>query len=130
MEPISSTMSGRREKASEVAKQLGQRVRDLRKRLSFTQEELAERANISVSFLSMIERAYRLPHVETLVMLADALGVSLAEIFAGVSATKASQPTLLPVIQHVDQAPLEDCDVEALLGDRESPVQAHRADRV
>jgi transcriptional regulator with XRE-family HTH domain len=102
---------------------LGQRVRELRKRVSFTQEELAERSGISVSFLSMIERANRVPHVETLAMLADALGVSLAEIFAGVGAERGSRPTLLPLIQQVDPLPLEASDVEALLDDRESRVQ-------
>ena len=112
-----------RVKASAIAKQLGQRVRELRKRVSFTQEELAERSSISVSFLSMIERANRVPHVETLAMLADALGVSLAEIFDGVGAERGSQPTLRPLIQQVDPLPLEASDVEALLDDRESRVQ-------
>jgi len=120
---VTNDISERRAIASAVAKQLGKRVRELRKRVSFTQEELAERSRISVSFLSMIERANRVPHVETLAMLADALGVSLAEIFTGVGAEKVSQPTLAPLIQSVDGLPLEASDVEALLGNREDPVQ-------
>jgi transcriptional regulator with XRE-family HTH domain len=108
---------------------LGQRVRELRKRLSFSQEELAARARISVSFLSMIERAHRVPHVEPLAVLADILGVSLAQIFAGISATGGNQPTLLPSTQHVDELPLEASEVEALLGDLESPVQPQGIDR-
>jgi len=70
---------------SEIGKRLGRRIRELRTQRPehWTQEYVAERAKISVSFLSMIERGERLAHVETLASLADALGVSLAELFAG-----------------------------------------------
>jgi transcriptional regulator with XRE-family HTH domain len=47
-----------------------------------TQEVLAERADISVSFLSMIERGERAPHIETLAHIAGALEVNLADLFA------------------------------------------------
>jgi transcriptional regulator with XRE-family HTH domain len=46
-----------------------------------TQEDLAEKADISVSFLSMIERGERAPHIETLASIAGALEVELAELF-------------------------------------------------
>ncbi len=69
---------------STVSTRLGQRINTLRKARGYSQEELAERAGISVSFLSMIERAERTPHVKTLEMLASALDVSIAEIFRGV----------------------------------------------
>ena len=46
-----------------------------------TQEELSERARISVSFLSMIERGERAPHLETLAAIAEALDVRLADLF-------------------------------------------------
>jgi len=47
-----------------------------------TQETLAERADISVSFLSMIERGERSPHIETLANIAEALEVTISELFA------------------------------------------------
>jgi transcriptional regulator with XRE-family HTH domain len=47
-----------------------------------TQEDLSERARISVSFLSMIERGERSPHLETLAALAEALEVRVADLFA------------------------------------------------
>ena len=70
---------------SDIGKRLGERIRELRLQRPerWTQEDLAERAGISVSFLSMIERGERVAHVETLAALADALGVSLSELFAG-----------------------------------------------
>ncbi len=68
---------------SELGKRIGQRIRELRtdRPERWTQEELAERARISVSFLSMIERGERVAHVETLEGLARALGVRLSDLF-------------------------------------------------
>jgi transcriptional regulator with XRE-family HTH domain len=68
---------------SDLGKRIGRRIRELRTQRPerWTQEDLAERAKISVSFLSMIERGERVAHVETLAALADSLGVSLAELF-------------------------------------------------
>lgn len=69
----------------DVVRQLGQRIRELRtlrRTGRVTQEDLAERADISVSFLSMIERGERAPHIETLARIAEALEVELAELFS------------------------------------------------
>jgi len=52
-----------------VATQVGERIKSLRLQSrggKLTQERLAERADISVSFLSMIERGERSAHVDTL----------------------------------------------------------------
>ena len=71
----------------DVVRQLGQRIRELRvgrRTGRMTQEDLAERADISVSFLSMIERGERAPHIETLASLATALEVHIADLFAPV----------------------------------------------
>jgi transcriptional regulator with XRE-family HTH domain len=59
-----------RARTATLGTRLGQRIRELRGALSLTQEELAGRAGISISFLSMIERAERMPYVETLAVLA------------------------------------------------------------
>ena len=68
---------------SELGKRIGQRIRELRTERPerWTQEELADRAKISVSFLSMIERGERVAHVETLESLARSLGVRLSDLF-------------------------------------------------
>lgn len=55
---------------------LGLRIRRQRKLLHLTQDQLAERAGISVSFLGHIERGSRKAGLETLVLLANALGMS------------------------------------------------------
>ena len=67
-----------------ISRLLGRRIYELRRASEYSQEELAERAGISVSYLSMIERAERTPHIKTLEMLASALDMSIAEIFRAV----------------------------------------------
>ncbi len=46
-----------------------------------TQEQLAEAADISVDFLSLMERGVNAPSFATLERLADALGVPAKELF-------------------------------------------------
>ncbi len=54
----------------------------MRSERRLTQEQLAERAGISVDFLSLIERGKNSPSFENLNELADALEVSVAELFS------------------------------------------------
>ncbi len=54
---------------------LGKRIRQQRKQRKWTQENLAERAGISVSFLGHIERGSRKASVETLVSLSNSLQI-------------------------------------------------------
>lgn len=55
---------------------LGKRIRDYRKKLHLTQEQLSETANISLSFLGHIERGSRKASLETIVSLSNALNIS------------------------------------------------------
>lgn len=55
---------------------LGHRVRSLRKKQNLTQEQLAERIDVSASFMGHIERGSRVASLETLVKLCDALDTS------------------------------------------------------
>ncbi len=56
---------------------LGKRIRKERKAQHLTQEALAEKVGISLSFLGHIERGSRKASIETLVGIANTLGVSL-----------------------------------------------------
>jgi transcriptional regulator with XRE-family HTH domain len=101
---------------SKLAIQVGQRIVELRKALRYTQEELAERADISVSFLSMIERARRMPRVKTLAVLADAFGIPLSQLLVGVSESRTgSREPVVPLMAYVESLRLDSSDVEALL---------------
>ena len=59
----------------------GRRLRQLRRYRDLTQEQFAEVADISVDFVSNMERGISAPSFETLERLADALGVTVADLF-------------------------------------------------
>ena len=60
---------------------LGANLRKFRGRREWSQMELAEKAGISMHFLSEIERGNKWPSPENLQNLADALGVEVYELF-------------------------------------------------
>ena len=62
---------------------LGALIRRERSLRSWTQEQLAEKANISLSFLGHIERGTRKASLETLVALANVLDVSIDDLLTG-----------------------------------------------
>jgi ribosome-binding protein aMBF1 (putative translation factor) len=104
---------------SDIGMRLGRRIRELRTQRQdrWTQEDLAARAQISVSFLSMIERGERVAHVETLAAIARALEISLAELFAGADGASGDGEDLLRPLQEFARArKLTAHDVERLLG--------------
>lgn len=61
---------------------LGQAIRRLRKQQGMTLAELAERCDSHVGNLSRIERGLARPSLELLYRLAEALGLSLTDIFS------------------------------------------------
>lgn len=66
---------------SDLKIKFGRRLRALRKTKEMTQERLAEAADISVDFLSLMERGVNGPSFETLEKLAKALDVSAKALF-------------------------------------------------
>jgi len=64
----------------QVVVHVGNKVRQLRDARALTQEELAEKANITVAALSRIERNNAEPRPSTRRKLAEALGVDPAEL--------------------------------------------------
>jgi transcriptional regulator with XRE-family HTH domain len=62
---------------------LGKNIKFLRSQRSFTQAELAEKADISIIFLSSIERGTKYPKPEVLGRIAIALEVEVFELFKG-----------------------------------------------
>lgn len=62
-------------------KHLGARIKQLRKKLRLTQEELAERCGIHYKFLGGIERGDQNPTIKVLGKIARALNASLADLF-------------------------------------------------
>ncbi len=82
-----------------------------------TQEDLSERAQISVSFLSMIERGERSPHLETLAKIAEALQVKMADLFHSPEEHDGViEPAYRPLIEACRKYNLGKRDVDRLVG--------------
>jgi DNA-binding XRE family transcriptional regulator len=61
--------------------QFGRRVRQIRAEMGKTQEEFAEKAGMSVDFLSLIERGRNAPSFKKLELMIEGLEVSAAYLF-------------------------------------------------
>lgn len=66
---------------SEESQQFAVIARQLRQRQELTLQQLGERSGLAVSTLSKIENSQLSPTYETLLRLADGLGVDVAELF-------------------------------------------------
>lgn len=65
----------------ELFKQLGARIKELRKNIGISQESLAEAARTSSVYLSRIEAGKQKPSINTLDKLANAMNVPLSLFF-------------------------------------------------
>ncbi len=65
-----------RDPRQELLRKLGEKVRALRHERGLTQEALADSLDLSIAYVSLIERGGRNPPYTTVVALALALGVS------------------------------------------------------
>lgn len=72
-------------------------VRRLRRHHDWSIRELAERAEVSPTQLSRIERLAASPTEDTIVRLAGALGVAVSQLFAEDVAVDASRSIAIPV---------------------------------
>lgn len=61
--------------------QLGGRMRDLRQQYNLTQEELADRCELTKGYISQLENDLTSPSIATLVDILNALGTTLADFF-------------------------------------------------
>ena len=62
---------------------MGVRIREERKKLKLTQEEVAERIDVSVKHFSEVERCISGLSIENLIKLSNILGVSLDYVVKG-----------------------------------------------
>ncbi len=64
-----------------IEKRFGHKVRELREAKGLSQEELAFKAGVHRTYLGGIERGERNPSLKNIDSIANALGISLAELF-------------------------------------------------
>ena len=71
-------------KRNQVLAAFGSNVRKAREAKDFTQEKLAEKADLDQTYISGIERGLRNPSVISIVRIARALGSSASELSKGI----------------------------------------------
>ena len=74
--------------AEKVMAQVGTKLRDLRKQNGLTQQELADRAELTKGFISQMEQGQVTPSLVTLLDLIECLGTTPSDFFKPVGAEK------------------------------------------
>ena len=69
------------EQSAELEFDLGARIRGLRRTRRLTLRELAQRAEVTESFLSQVERGVASPSIASVQRIARGLGLSIAQLF-------------------------------------------------
>ena len=103
---------------SKLVEEVGRKIKSLRTQRrggKLTQGVISERAHISVSFLSMIERGERSPSIETLGEIADGLGVSMSELFQSGVAPVEENPAFRKLSEFLRSRRVTKTDMERLL---------------
>lgn len=61
-------------------RQVGAQIRRVREHRNLTQQQVCERSGIDIATYSRIEQGHASPLLDTLIRIADAIGVELAEL--------------------------------------------------
>lgn len=65
-----------------LKQKFGKRLREIREQRRMTQEQFAETLDVSVDFLSLVERGRNAPSFETLDRIAKRLRMPVADLFS------------------------------------------------
>lgn len=67
-----------------IDKRIGKRIKECRERLGLTQEQFSEKTDLSVNYISTVERGASFPRCEKLITIINALEVSADAVFCDV----------------------------------------------
>ena len=76
----------------ELARRFGKLVRRLRQEEGYSQEDFSFRVGLHQTYVSSIERGERNVTIGTADRIADALGVTLAELFTELERIRSAEP--------------------------------------
>lgn len=62
---------------------MGQRIKELRNSIDYTQEKFAAQINISTSYLALLETGKRMPSLDVLAQIVDSFPISLDYLLFG-----------------------------------------------
>ena len=80
--PILRSVQESREKTMDLAA-MGNEIKEKRLARNWTQGDLAEATDLTITYISLIERGLKCPALETFITIANALDVSADELLAG-----------------------------------------------
>ena len=87
----------------EIKATLGKNIKLIRNHRRYSQEVLAEKADISITFLSKIARGLKFPKPAVLAQIANGLAVEVSELFKTNSA-----PNIAPIVVRNDSKKMLD----------------------
>ncbi len=73
------------ETRDKTIKKLGLKIRQMREASGLSQESLAEKSDLDITYVSGIERGLRNPSVLTLLALAEGLNTTASKLLEGIS---------------------------------------------
>lgn len=93
----------------ELVKRVGNTIRGYRLSNNISQETLAERSNLTSTYIGQLERGNMNPTVSTLQRITTALNISLLELFEESENSKstADSPELFRFVQYLKNLPPE-----------------------
>ena len=65
-----------------LRKELGARIKELRKAAGLTQEKLGEKADLNYKFIGELERGQVNVSLDSLIRIAEALGIKIEDLFS------------------------------------------------
>ena len=68
-----------------IARELGERLRAYRTQRGWSQEEMAERADLHTTYIGQLERGEKNATIESISKVAAALDISLSKLFENIS---------------------------------------------
>jgi len=77
-----------------VQRSLGRRIRDLRSKRGWTQEQFAEFCGVHRTYMGHVERGEKNVSLSTVLRVANALGVRIPSLFGGPAGPADLQPTV------------------------------------
>ena len=106
---------------------IGAKIRELRLERNMTQAALAEAADLSIPYLSHIERAMKKPSLKSLVQISNDLGVTLDCVLTGnqVADTKSFYPEVQKLLD--DCSLYERCVILEVSNAVKRSLRIHRA---
>lgn len=84
---------------NQILREFGFKIREIRIMQNMTQQELADRCDLSLPFINLIENNKRMVSLETLIKILSALNISLSDFFKEYSIDNEALSSLIQLLQ-------------------------------